>query len=67
MESSQNENIISIENEMELNVNEMNIIEEIMGTLEQNESLQTKNSITKNNEEKAHSKTAFSKKNMEMT
>jgi len=67
MESSQNENIISIENEMELNVNEMNIIEEIMGTLEQNESLQTKNSITKNNEEKAHSKIAFSKKNMEMT
>ncbi len=62
MDSSQNENIISIENEMELNVNEMNIVEEIMGTLEQNESLQTKN-----NEEKAHSKIAFSKKNMEMT
>jgi hypothetical protein len=32
MESSQNENIISIENEMELKVNEMDIVEEIMGT-----------------------------------
>jgi hypothetical protein len=32
MESSQNGNIISIENEMELNVNEMDIVEEIMGT-----------------------------------
>jgi hypothetical protein len=62
MDSNQNENIISIENEMELNVNEMNIIKEIMGTLEQNESLQTKNNLTKNNEKKAHSKIAFSKK-----
>ncbi len=42
MESSQNENIISIENEMELKVNEMDIVEEIMGTWERNESLQTK-------------------------
>jgi hypothetical protein len=39
---------------MELNDNEMNIIEEIMGTLEQNESLQTKNSTIKKFEEKAH-------------
>jgi len=38
-----------------------------MGTLKQNESLQTRNSLPKNNEEKAHSKTTFSKKNMEMT
>jgi hypothetical protein len=52
---------------MELNVNEMDIVEEIMGTLEQNENLQTKNSITKNNEKKVHSKITFSKKNMEMT
>jgi hypothetical protein len=32
MESSQNGNIISIENEMVLNVNEMDIVEENMGT-----------------------------------
>jgi len=31
MESNQNENVISIENEMELNVNEMNIEKEIVG------------------------------------
>jgi hypothetical protein len=37
MEYSQNENIMSIENEMELNVQEMNIEEEIVGTLQQNE------------------------------
>ncbi len=35
MEYSQNENIIFIENEMELNVKEMNIEEEIVGTLQQ--------------------------------
>jgi hypothetical protein len=52
---------------MVLNVNEMDIVEENMGTWERNESLQTKNSITNNNEKKAHSKIAFSKKNMEMT
>jgi hypothetical protein len=33
---------MSTENEIELNVNEMNIGEEIVRTLEQNESLQTK-------------------------
>jgi hypothetical protein len=32
MEHIQNENIMSIENEMELNGNEMNIEKEIMGT-----------------------------------
>jgi hypothetical protein len=32
MEHNQNENIMSIENEMELNGNEMNIEKEIMGT-----------------------------------
>jgi len=37
MEYSQNENIMSIENEMELNVKEMNIEKEIVGTLQQNE------------------------------
>jgi hypothetical protein len=37
MEYSQNENIMFIENEMELNVKEMNIEEEIVGTLQQNE------------------------------
>jgi hypothetical protein len=62
MEYGQNENIISIENEMELNVNEMDIVEEIMGTLEQNESLQTKNSITKNNEKRHIQKLHFQRK-----
>jgi hypothetical protein len=37
MEYSQNKNIMSIENEMELNVKEMNIEKEIVGTLQQNE------------------------------
>jgi hypothetical protein len=37
MEYSQNENIMFIENEMELNVKEMNIEKEIVGTLQQNE------------------------------
>ncbi len=37
MEYSPNENIMFIENEMELNVKEMNIEEEIVGTLQQNE------------------------------
>jgi hypothetical protein len=36
MESSQNENIISIKNEMELNVNDMNIEEEIVKTSKKN-------------------------------
>jgi hypothetical protein len=42
MEHIQNENIMSIENEMELNGNEMNIEKEIVGTLRKTESLQTK-------------------------
>jgi hypothetical protein len=41
LEFSQNENITSIENEMELNVNEINIEKEIVGTLE-NECLKIK-------------------------
>jgi hypothetical protein len=53
MESSQNENTISIENEMELNVNEMDIDqEEIVRTLKQNESFQIKNNTVENNEPK---------------
>jgi hypothetical protein len=32
MESNQNENIVSIENEMALNGNEMNVEREIVGT-----------------------------------
>jgi hypothetical protein len=39
-------------NEIELNVNEMNIEEEIVRTLEQNESLRTKNSKAGDNEKK---------------
>jgi hypothetical protein len=34
---NQNKNVVSIKNEMEVNVNEINIEEEIVGTLEQNE------------------------------
>jgi hypothetical protein len=37
MESNQNENVRSIENEMELNVNEMNIEKEIVGFFLKNE------------------------------
>jgi len=43
MGSNQNANIMSIGSEIEVNVNEMNIEEEIVRTIEQNESLQTKN------------------------
>jgi hypothetical protein len=42
---------MSIENEMELNVNEINIENEIVRTLE-NEHLKIKNSRAKDNEEK---------------
>lgn len=52
MGSNQNSNIMSIGNEIELNVNEMNIEEEIVRTLEQNESLQTKNSKAWDNEKR---------------
>jgi hypothetical protein len=52
MGSNQNSNIMSIGNEIELNVNEMNIEEEIVRTLEQNESLQTKNSKAGDNEKR---------------
>jgi hypothetical protein len=53
MESSQNENTISIENEMELNVNEMDIDqEEIVRTSKLSESFQIENIIVENNEPK---------------
>jgi hypothetical protein len=52
MGSNQNSNIMSIGNEIELNVNEMNIEEEIVRTLEKNESLQTKNSKAGDNEKR---------------
>jgi hypothetical protein len=53
MESSQNENTISIENEVELNVNEMDIDqEEIVRTSKQNESFQIENKVLENNESK---------------
>jgi hypothetical protein len=67
MGSNQNANIMSIGNEIELNVNEMNIKEQIVRTLEQNESLQTKNSKAQDNEKRIQinlPKMAFSKKNM---
>jgi hypothetical protein len=38
MESIQNKNIIFVKNEMELHVNEMNIEEKTLGTLEQKPS-----------------------------
>jgi hypothetical protein len=46
MESSQNENTISIENEMDIDQ------EEIVRTSKQNESFQIENNIVKNNEPK---------------
>lgn len=49
---NQNANIMSIENEIELNVIQMNIEKEIVRTLEQNESLQSKNSKTRDNEKR---------------
>jgi hypothetical protein len=58
---------MSTGNEIELNVNEMNIGEEIVRTLEQNESLQTKKlakqGIMKKEFKKIFKKIAFSKKN----
>lgn len=53
MESSENENTISIENELEQNDHEMDIDqEEIMRTSKQNESFQIENNIVENNEPK---------------
>jgi hypothetical protein len=68
MGSNQNANIMSIGNEIKVNVNEMNIEEESVRTLEQNESLQTKNSKVGDNEKRIRinfQKIAFSKKTME--